>query len=194
MIFHFSRIAAREQRRLLDASGAVAVELAIVASFLALLIVGVVDFSAYLNGSQAVAAAARVGAEYARGTTGCYSSTNSTLSATCVGTVDPPAGILGAMQSSAGFNPQLSGADLAACDATGTSCLSCYCESKATPLTFSPCNVTAGVFDSCYTRTDGYTGPNHVFVAVSGSQATTPILAWPGFPTEVNGLAQMELQ
>jgi Flp pilus assembly protein TadG len=180
-----------------DAAGAVAMELAVATPFLALLIIGLVDFSVYINGSQAIAAATRVGAEFARDSSTCrnsatgisYAATAPTIGAACA------TGINAAMQDSAAFSPALTNPASPACGGAASMCLACYCASTADPNTYAPCTVVGGVWRSCFTDPpNGYTGPNRVFVMVTARQTVTPLFSWPGFPTELDGLTELRIQ
>src|SRR5262249_25069367 len=63
----------RLHRGLRDTAGAAAAELGLVAPFFIFMFLGIVDFGGYMNGSQAIAVATRIGAEYARDSATCKS-------------------------------------------------------------------------------------------------------------------------
>jgi Flp pilus assembly protein TadG len=182
-----STITWRPGRGSLGTAGAVAAELAIATPFLSLLILGVVDFGGYMNGSQAIAAATRVGAEYARDSAVCQSSTtgvdmvNDVVNATCIGAGNPASGIEGAMQNAMNFSPALT--------FPTAPFLTCQCDdgTKANPNTTSGCGNY-----SC--AANNRPAPNRVFITVGASQTIDPILGWAGFPTTVPGLTQIRLQ
>jgi Flp pilus assembly protein TadG len=180
-----------------NTAGAVAVELAIVAPFLATLGIGIIDFSAYMNNIQAIATATRVGAEFARDSSTCRSNAIGISYATTAPTIgsDCATGIDNAMKNSAIFSPALTTPDSSACGGTASMCLACYCTSTATPNTFAACNVSGGIWQSCYTNPpSGYGGPQRVLITVTAQQSITPLLSWPGFPTRVHGVTQLQIQ
>jgi Flp pilus assembly protein TadG len=167
--------------------GAAAVELGLVLPFLIWLILGVIDFGGYMNSSQAIAAATRVGAEYARDSAVCKSTAtgvdiiNDVVNATCIGAGNPASGIEGAMQSAMNFSPALT--------FPTAPFLTCQCDdgTKANPNTTSGCGNY-----SC--AQNNRPAPNRVFITVGASQAISPILGWAGFPTAVTGSTQIRLQ
>jgi TadE-like protein len=160
-------------RRFLGTAGAAAVEFALVTPFLFLLIFGGVDFGNFFNSSQAIAAATRAGAEYARGSSTCKAGiqvlNTPQISTNCT------TGIKNAMQNSFSFNPALTFPTSPA--------LACYCDGDNG-------TITCGDF-SCATAGRGN---NEVFVSVSASQAITPLIPLPGFPATLNGLTELRLQ
>jgi Flp pilus assembly protein TadG len=168
-----SRIMGRARRGCLDTIGAVAAELAIVTPFLVLLILGVIDFGAYMNGSQAIAAATRIGAEYARDGATCRSGVQvlptPSISTACTN------GIENAMQDALNFSPALTFPNPPA--------LTCQCDDGGA--------IDCGN-NSCATA--GRPAPNRVLITVSASQTIDPILGWAGFPTTLSGLTQIRLQ
>lgn len=169
---HFWRLGSR---------GAAAVEFALVAPVLVTLSVGGIDYGNLLNGSQTIAAAARVGVEIARDNTDCKKEIQ-VLKTPQIGS-DCSDAIEAAMQSSGNFNPALV--------FPGSFTLTCYCD-KA-PGTVVPCtNPSPPPFGySCATAGQGN---NMVFVTVSASQIVSPLITWPFFPDTISGLATMRLQ
>jgi len=163
----------RPARRFLGTAGGAAVEFALVTPFLFLLIFGGIDFGNFFNSSQAIAAATRAGAEYARGSLTCQAGiqvlNTPQISPNCT------TGITDAMQSSFSFNPALTFPTPPA--------LACYCDGDNG-------TITCGNF-SCATAGRGN---NEVFVSVSASQAITPLIPLPGFPATLNGLTELRLQ
>jgi Flp pilus assembly protein TadG len=153
------------------ADGAVAVELALVAPFLITLILGVIDFGRLMDASQALAAAARVGAEYAMGSPICQAGiqvlNSPPVNAACT------AGIQNAMQNSINFSPALT--------YPASFPLTCECDDKTSIACNSSCAAA------------GRPGPNRVFIRVSGSQSFSPLISWPTIPTTVNGVAEIRL-
>lgn len=166
------------RRRSLGTGGAAAVELGLALPFLVLLVIGIIDFGTYLDGSQALAAATRVGAEFARDSTTCKAGiqvlSNPQISAACVGS-GSTGGIEGAVQNAANFNPALTFPNPPA--------LTCQCDDGT--------SIACGN-NSCATA--GRPAPNRVFVTVRARQTFSPIIPWPGFPTVLNGTTVLRLQ
>jgi Flp pilus assembly protein TadG len=170
-----------------DTAGAVAVELAITSPFLVLLILGIIDFSGYMNSSQQIAAATRIGAEYARDSTTCRSSTtgvdtiNNVVNSQCLGSVSGGTRIEGMMQNSMNFSPALTIPIAPA--------LTCNCDdgTLANPNTTNGCGNY-----SC--AANNRPSPNRVFITITASLAINPLVSWPGFPSTVTGLTQIRLQ
>jgi TadE-like protein len=157
----------------LGTAGAAAVEFALVTPFLFLLIFGGIDFGNFFHSSQAIVAATRAGAEYARGSSTCQAGiqvlNTPQISTNCT------TGITNAMQNSFSFNPALTFPTPPA--------LACYCDGDNGTITCG--NV------SCATAGRGV---NEVFVSISASQAITPLIPLPGFPATLNGLTELRLQ
>ena len=180
-----STILRRPGRGFLDTAGAVAAELAMATPFLVLLILGVIDYGAYMNSSQQVAAATRVGAEFARDSTICQNTTtgidtvNVVIKATCLSAATNS--IEAAMQNSMNFGAALTFPNMSTCSTSPSPCLTCKCEDGSAIA----CGNTA-----CPVAT----APKRVFVTVSASLAITPLVSWPGFPTAVPGLTEVRLQ
>jgi hypothetical protein len=166
-------------------AGAVAAELAIAIPFLVLLILGVIDFGAYMNDSQQVAAATRIGAEFARDSTVCQNSSTGIDTVSVV--INAPClsananSIEAAMINSMNFGSALTFPDMAACGTSPSSCLTCKCDDGS-------------AIDCGNTACPAATAPKRVFVTVSASLAISPLVFWPGFPTAVTGLTQIRLQ
>ena len=149
-----------------------------VTPFLLVLILGVIDFGGYMNSSQAIAAATRIGAEYARDSSACsIGTTGINLGAT------PPTiatactdGIASAIKNAFAY-----GTALTVITPTQTSTgLACYCDDRS--------SIGCGSSTVCASP------PKRVLIKVSASQAITPILSWPGFPTTLNGVTEIRLQ
>ena len=179
-----------------DVAGAVAVELGLLAPLLVVLAIGIVDFGNLLNFSQALAAATRVGAEYARGSSVCRASETGidvlagTVHTCCTtGTATPPAtcpagtpGITGAMTQSMNYGPT---------DLTFTAVAACP---SGTPSgVMLTCDCGPGVSGTCGTVC-GTGGTNRVFIKITASQAFTPMISWPGMPTAICGVTELRIQ
>jgi Flp pilus assembly protein TadG len=175
-----------------DTAGAVAVELAMMVPFLVLLTVGVIDFGSYMNASQQVAAATRIGAEYARDSTACQQSqtgqtgidtVNVVINSDCLsGNAQTGAvGIEATMKNSMNLGAALTFPNMTSCNTSPSSCLTCTCDDGSA--------IACGNTAVC----SAATAPKRVFVTVSASLAITPIISWPGFPTTVKGLTQLRL-
>jgi hypothetical protein len=168
-----------------DTAGAVAAELAMVAPFLALLIIGVIDFGAYMNAAQQVAAATRVGAEYARDSTTCQNTQtgidpiNALIKPDCLtGNAQTGAvGIEATMTNSGNFGSAMEFTNMSGCGSAGSSCVTCECGGAS---------ATCGNPPPCSNQ--------QVFVTVSASLQITPILNWPGFPSTASGSTQIRIQ
>lgn len=157
----------------LDSAGSAAIELALVLPFLVLLIIGALDFAWLFNNSQALSAATRAGAEYARNSTTCQSGINVLNSPQITGTCIT--GIQNTMQNSYNFNPALTYPN-------GVS-LACYCDGDGGTITCGNAScATAG------------RGNNELFVKVTANRAITPPAPLPGFPTSLNGVTELRLQ
>jgi Flp pilus assembly protein TadG len=173
-----SIVRSRAQRLRNDTAGAVAAELAIISPFLLLLVVGAIDFGNYMNGSQALAAATRVGAEYAIAGKKCVTNTtsNSGIDKT-TGTIgsDCVTGITDAMTSAFSYG----GAFIA-----GTPTMACFCEDGSSVA----CTLAA----TC----SATTLPKSVFITVTARDAVNPIAPWPKLPGTITlaGLTKLRIQ
>jgi len=157
-----------------DVAGAVAVELGVVAPLLVVLAVGIVDFGNLLNNDQALAAAARIGAQYARNSSFCKSGiqvlSSPPVNAACT------TGIQNAMRQSMNYSAgQLT--------FPASIPLTCECDDGT--------SITCGN-NACATA--GRPAPDRVFITVSASQSFTPMIAWPGMPSAINGGTEIRLQ
>lgn len=165
--------------RRLGTLGTAAVEFAMVTPLLVTLSVGGIDYGNLLNGSQAIAAAARVGAETARDDSTCKSGiqvlNSPQVSSACSDK------ITAAMQASGNFSPAL---------IPGGYTLTCYCDRDQNTI---PCtNPSPPPFgNSCATAGRGN---NMVFITISASQLVSPLITWPSFPDSINGLMTVRLQ
>jgi Flp pilus assembly protein TadG len=182
------RTAATLGRLSRDTAGAAAVELAMMVPFLALLTVGVIDFGSYMNASQQVAAATRIGAEYARDSTTCQQSQTGieidsvtvVINSDCLSgnSQTGAVGIEATMKNSMNLGAALTFPNMTSCNTSPSSCLTCACDDGS----------AIGCLNTVCSA--GKT-PKRVFVTVSASLAITPIL--PGLPTTVKGLTQLRL-
>ena len=168
-------------RFLCGTEGSVAVELALTAPILVILAVSLVDLGNFFNFSQALEAATRIGAEYARGGSSCQQSWGA---ATVAGFASSgcPAAVQKAVTSSMAFVPALN---------TPIVSLSCECASTVTPATYQ--SATCGT--SCFTSPPaaGYTGPNRVFVTVGATQPFSPVVL-PGMPRTLAAVTTIRVQ
>jgi len=171
-----------------DAVGAVAVELGLVTPFLAILTIGVVDLGNLLNNWQALAAAARIGVEYARNSPICQDSTTginlfvnpADIGSTCM------TNIKDTVTKSLNYS-SLSFPNLVSCtDGVGGQCfpITCECDDGT--------SITCG--SSCAAASPPRPGPNRIFITIAASQSFTPMIAWPGMPSAINGVAELRLQ
>jgi hypothetical protein len=174
--------------RRLGTRGAAAVEFALVTPMLITLSVGGIDYGNLLNGSQAIAAAARVGIETARNDTDCKSGIQ-VLNNPQVGT-DCKNAIETAMQASGNFSPALI--------FPSNFTLTCKCDKDLETILCPPPSGNSQTFgNSCATPTQASPtgrGNNMVFITVSASQIVSPLITWPFFPNSINGLATVRLQ
>jgi hypothetical protein len=145
------------------------------------LTIGTIEFGGYLNGTQAIAAATRAGAEYALDSSDCqnsatgiqYSATSPTIGNTCL------TGITAAMKNAFAY-----GTAITVNSPTSTSTgLACYCDDGSSIA----CGNTA-----CPTAT----APRQVFIKISASVTTNAIVSWPGSPTTLTlkGVTEVRLQ
>jgi hypothetical protein len=171
--------------RWLGTSGAVAVELAMVTPVMVTLVLGGVDFGNLFVSGQSIAAATRVGAEFARNSPTCQNSAtgiqilpNPLIGGACI------AGIQTAMQSSRNFSPALTFPD-------GVR-LECYCDSdnqRCSNAAWMPANFSCA--DPAVNR-----GQNQIFIRVTARQnpIPAPLFPWPGFPVQLNGATTLQIQ
>jgi hypothetical protein len=148
----------------LGVAGSVAAEFAFAAPILVMLVVGVADFGMLTARSAALAGATRAGAEYARNSTTCKADLGGT---SCT------AGIKSVIQSAVSSGPTLT-----------------------FPSTFPPiCKCDDGNAITCGTTCVGPGKvPNRVLIAVTATQAFTPIVPWPGIPTSVTKTTEIRVQ
>lgn len=160
--------------RRLDSTGSAAVELTLVLPLLVLLIIGALDFAQLFNTTQGLAAATRAGADYAHNSRTCQSGidvlNSPQITTACIN------GIKNAAQNSYPFNPALTVANPS---------LACYCDGDGG-------SITCGNY-SCASQTPSR-GNNEVFVTVTATEAFTPVVTLPGFPSTLNGLTELRLQ
>jgi hypothetical protein len=165
----------------LGAGGSATVEFALVASVLLFLGLGIADFGMMFNNYQALAAATRIGAEYARDSPTCQSGVNAsvappTVSAAC------SSGIQSAVTSSIYFSPAPTFPSSGAC-ASGWPGVICQCDDGTA--------IACG--QSCAAQNPSRPAPNRVFVAVCTNQAFTPLALWGG-ALELQSIAELRIQ
>jgi len=157
----------------LDVAGAVAVEVGVLAPLLVILAIGIVDFGNLLNNDQALAAAARIGAEYARNSPICQAGiqvlNTPPVNAACT------TGIQNAMTNSMNYG-------VGALTFPASFPLTCECDDATSIACTSSCAAAARP------------APNRLFITVSASQSFTPMIAWPGMPSAINGGTEIRLQ
>jgi Flp pilus assembly protein TadG len=158
--------------------GSVAVELAFVVPVIALIVAGIADFGTLATRTDALAAATRIGGEYAKQGPACQSGIQ-VLSSPPMDTACRDA-IQTAMTGSMTFSPALD-------PAPSTFPIYCECNDSPTPLSIS-CS------SSCATQSPPRPGPKRVFVTVSASQSFTPMIPWPGAPTTLNSSTDIRIQ
>lgn len=163
----------RRARRLLGNAGAALVEFALVVPLLLTVSLGGIDYGSLFNGSQAIAAAARVGGEAARNNSTCQSGiqvlNNPQVSSDCF------TAIKGAMTSSGSFSPALT--------FPGSFPLTCKCDADDG-------SITCGNH-SCQTAGRGF---NEVFITISATQDVSPLIRWPAFPSGISGSMTVRVQ
>ena len=154
----------RTRRNCLGSAGSVAAEFAFAAPILVMLVVGIADFGVLTARSAAIAGATRAGAEYARNSSTCKADLGGT---TCI------AGIKSVIQSAVSSGPALT-----------------------FPSTFLPiCKCDDGTAITCGTTCVGPGKvPNRVLIAVTATQAFTPIVPWPGVPSSVTKSTEIRVQ
>jgi Flp pilus assembly protein TadG len=155
--------------------GSVAVELGLLVPLLVILTVGIVDLGNFLNYSQALQAAARIGAEYARNHPTCQSGINMAASPPTI-SADCTTGIKDAMTKSLNY-------DAGALTFPASFPLTGECDDGT--------SITLG--SSCAAA--GRPAPNRVFITVSANQSYTPMISWGGlFPTNLAAVTEFRLQ
>jgi Flp pilus assembly protein TadG len=171
----------RRGRKSVGIDGSVAVELGLTAPILVILTVGIVDLGNWFNFNQALNAATRIGAEYARGGVSCQP-TGGWGGATAV-PANCTTDVQRAVTRSMAFVPALN---------APTVSLDVYCRSPGTPDTY----VQTMPGNSCYTNPPaaGSTGPNRVFVTVGATQPFSPMISWPFMPKRLAAVAQVRVQ
>jgi len=164
-----SRRRHRHLRDILGNDGSATIEFGLLAGLLLVpLTLFIVQYGLILNATQALAAAARVGAEYARDSATCQAGIQSpNINATCT------AGIQNAMQNSMNFSPALRPATIT---------LTCQCDDQS--------GATCG--NSCASA--GRPPPNRIFLRISVAQPFIPLIALRSTPTTLNGLADIRIQ
>ncbi len=158
-------------RGLLNREGSVAVELAFVVPIVAVIAAGIADFGALAMQGNALAGAARIGAEYARDSTTCQSGINTlvtpaTISSACT------TGIQNAMSSARSYGPAFSFPGFT---------LTCECDDTSV--------ITCG-----NTLCTAAPAPKRMFITVRASQSFSPMISWPGIPTTLNGSTEIRIQ
>ena len=179
-----SRLVRCHRRDLLGDDGSVAVELGLLASFfLVPLLLGIIQYGLYFNATQSLAAATRVGAEYARNGGQCQSGINTlvnppTVSAACL------TNIKSTINNSINLNPPLSSCTVGGVPPSGACKINftCQCDDATT--------ITCG--NSCAAA--GRPAPNRLFITVSANQPFTPFVALWTVPTTINGVTDIRIQ
>ena len=162
------------RRDFLGDDGSVAVELGLLASFfLVPLLLGIIQYGLYFNATQSLAAATRIGAEYARDGAQCQSGIQVLLS--------PPVSANCNNSIQAAVNQSMSYPS-GALTFPASFPLKCECDDATT--------ITCG--NSCAAA--GRPAPNRVFVTVSASQTFTPFVALWTVPTTINGVTDIRIQ
>lgn len=169
-----SRAAQRYRRDVLGDDGSVAVELGVLGSlFLVPLLLGIVQYGLYFDATQALAAATRVGAEYARDGSSCQSGiqvlNSPPVSSACTTAIQ--SAIKNSMNYPSG-----------ALTFPGSFPLTCQCDDATA--------ITCG--NSCAAA--GRPAPNRVFITVSASQTFTPFVTLWTVPTTINGVTDIRIQ
>jgi len=155
--------------------GGVAVELGLLASFfLVPLLLGIIQYGLYFNATQSLAAATRVGAEYARDGATCQSGIQILLSPPVSAACNT--GIQTAINNSMNYPS-------GALTFPASFPLTCQCDDGTA--------ITCGN-NSCATA--GRPPPNRVFITVSASQTFTPFVALWTIPTTINGTTDIRIQ
>jgi TadE-like protein len=174
------------ERNFLGNDGSVAVEVGLTGGLVLVpLMLGILQYGLFFDATQGLAAATRIGAEYARDSTTCQSGINPivvppTVSGSCM------TGIQNAMQNSMNFSPAL---------ASPTITVTCECEPTQTSSPYQACSVTNNLFDSCFTNPPpGYTGPNRIFLRISVSQPFIPFIPLLPIPTTLNSTTDLRIQ
>jgi len=159
--------------------GGVAVELGLLASFfLVPVLLGIIQYGLYFNATQSLAAATRVGAEYARDGAQCQSGIQVLLS--------PPVSANCNNSIQAAVNQSMSYPS-GALTFPASFPLTCQCD-DATATNPSP--ITCG--NSCATA--GRPPPNRVFITVNASQTFTPFVTLWTVPMTINGKTDIRIQ
>ena len=154
----------RNRRHRLGASGNVAAEFAVAAPILIAIVVGIADFGMLTARDAALAGATRAGAEYARNSSTCQADISGT---SCI------AGIKSVIQNAIGAGPTLT-----------------------FPSTFTPsCECADGTSITCGTTCSGAGKvPNRMLIAVTATQAFTPLVPWPGIPSSLTKSTEIRVQ
>ena len=163
------------RRDFLGDDGSVAVELGLLASFfLVPLLLGIIQYGLYFNATQSLAAATRIGAEYARDGAQCQSGIQVLLS--------PPVSTNCNNAIQAAVNQSMSYPS-GALTFPASFPLTCECDDGTA--------ITCGN-NSCAAA--GRPAPNRVFITVSASQTFTPFVALWTIPTTINGTTDIRIQ
>jgi Flp pilus assembly protein TadG len=177
------RISARRGEDDHGIAGSVAVELGLLAPLLIILIVGIVDFGNLLNNTQALEAATRIGAEYARGGSSCQQADGwsgvSAMPGPCT------TAIQNAVTSSMAFVPALN---------TPSVSLVCECEQPGTPYTYPATDCGTLCSTNPPPGCASCTGPNRVFITVRATQPFSAMLSWLGMPNPLVAVTTIRVQ
>lgn len=168
----------RSRRNVLSAAGSATVEFALVASWLIILGLGIADFGMLFNNYQALAAATRIGAEYARDNPTCRSGMNPIVNPPTV-TGACSSGIQSAVTGSIYFSPANAPTfpSSGAC-ANGWPGVTCECD-DGTAIT---CDQICAVGNT----------PKRAFVAVCVNQKFTPLTPWPALT--LHSISELRIQ
>jgi Flp pilus assembly protein TadG len=167
-------------------AGAVMVELALATPVMVTLVIGGVDFGVLLSGTQSIAAATRVGAEFAHNSPICQSSTTGVYLDVATGTMGIHSGtgqcipgIQTATQNARPFSPPL----------TVTAALNCRCSNSS-----GTDNPLANCGASCPTASLPLYKSVYITVTAMQSPIATPLFPWPGFPTTLTSRTSLQIQ
>ena len=162
-----TRSTPRTRRGFFGDDGTAVTEFALAAPILVVVVMGIADLGRLAANTAALEGATRVGAEYARNSSTCQ---NSYQSSSCM------TGIENAMQNSGNFSPSLTYPSSSPVFPT-----SCQCDDGSSITCGTTC-VGAGKV------------PNRVLITVTATQAYTPILPWPGIPTSLTASTEMRVE
>jgi len=161
-----TRSTPRTRRGFFGDDGTAVTEFALAAPILVVVVLGIADLGRLAANTAALEGATRVGAEYARNSSTCQ---NSYQSSSCM------TGIENAMQNSGNFSPSLT-------------------YPSSSPVFPTSCQCDDGSLITCGTTCAVGNTPNRVLITVTATQAYTPILPWPGIPTSLSASTEMRVE